>query len=84
MQKYIVTGIKAVIPSGTVMILNAEQAAARKPYLKSVGKDKYQVISPTEFKRGEEIGIVGAIKNKALDGNLEKSTTDEKKDNAPH
>jgi len=72
-QKYVVTEKRAVIPVGMTLVLSDKQAAARKHSLKSAGKEKYLTTFQVEFKQGEEIGIIGGIKNKELLAKLEKT-----------
>lgn len=57
MKKYTTTTI-VTLPAGTVMELNAEQAAARRHALESLrGNGVYRAIAPVQFKRGEVLGL---------------------------
>lgn len=56
MKKYVTTTI-VTLPAGTVMELNAEQAAARRHALVTTGKGVYRAASAVQFKRGEVIGL---------------------------
>lgn len=64
MKKYTVIGIKAGINSG-IARLSDSQASARSHALKILGDGLYEIISPVEFKRGEEFEWDGET-NKVL------------------
>lgn len=64
MQRYTVTGHSVNIHSG-ILDLAPEQAASRLHSLADLGDGLYEVLSPVQFKRGEEIGYDGEV-NKAL------------------
>lgn len=66
MSKFIVTAPSARLTSG-VLVLTDKQAAVRSHNLKQVGKNRYEIVNPVEFKAGEEIGY---------EGNLPKSLAD--------
>lgn len=70
MKKYQVTGKVVTISSGVVK-LSKDQADPRMFNLKALGKEKYQVIKPLHFKRGEMLGF---------DGDLPKSIASEMTD----
>ena len=56
MKKYVTTAI-VTLPAGTVMELNAEQAAARRHALVTHSKGVYRATAAVQFKRGEMIGL---------------------------
>lgn len=59
-DKYIVTAVSARLAQG-VLVLTKEQAAPRRHNLKEVGKGRYEIVNPVEFKRDEEIGFEGDL-----------------------
>lgn len=57
MKKYTTTTI-VTLPAGTVMELNAEQAAARRHAIEPLrGNGVYRATAPVQFKRGEVLGL---------------------------
>lgn len=65
-----VTGKAVTIRYGT-LLLNAEQAAARKYALRPTGLDDvYEVLKPTSFKHGEQFGYDGPELSRAVQVNL--------------
>jgi hypothetical protein len=58
MQQFLVTGPKAVIACGTV-VLTDEQADRRISQIEPLGKGHYNVLQPLEFKQGETLGWDG-------------------------
>lgn len=56
MKKYTTTAI-VTLPAGTVMELNAEQAASRRHAVAAIGKGVYRATAAVQFKRGEVIGL---------------------------
>ena len=67
MSKYIVTARLRLVCG--VLILSAEQANPRAHALKPLGKNRFEIINPVEFKVGEKIGYEGDLP-KALADNL--------------
>lgn len=59
-MRYVITGRAAAIHSG-VLELTKEQARRRLHNLKDLGRGRYEVVKPVEFKHGEEIGYDGDI-----------------------
>ncbi len=57
MKTFIVTGRKVSFEMGTILALIEKQAESRKPFLKDLGKGKFEVLAHVEFKQGEKIGI---------------------------
>jgi hypothetical protein len=53
-MKYLIVSAITLNP-GLVLGLSDEQAAARKHAVQPLGKGKYEVISPVQFKAGETI-----------------------------
>lgn len=68
MSKFIVTAISARLTSG-VLVLTDKQAGVRSHNLRHLGKNRYEIVNPVEFKAGEEIGYEGDLP-KALAENL--------------
>lgn len=68
MGKFIVTAPSARLTIG-VLVLTDKQAAVRSHNLKQVGKNRYEIVNPVEFKAGEEIGYEGDLP-KSLAENL--------------
>lgn len=65
-MKYTVTSAPARIHSG-VLVLDKEQARRRRHNLKPLGKDRYEIINPVEFKAGEVIGYEGDLPKSMAD-----------------
>lgn len=70
-QRYRVTGVKVRFGPGFVLELDKNQAGARSPQIEQIKSGHYRVRTYTEFKRGEEIGIVSGEVPKAWLGFLE-------------
>lgn len=66
MQNYEVTGNFVTFGIGIEIRLSAAQADARSHLVKNKKKDIYEIISPVQFKKGEQIGIVSKSLSKAL------------------
>lgn len=64
MNHYEVTAVSVTINAGVVE-LSQNQAHRRRHLLKKVGDSLYEVISPIQFKAGEEFGYGGDV-NKLL------------------
>lgn len=77
MRKYTVIAV-LTIQAGAVLGLTPKQAELRKHALKPVGKDAYEVLSPIQFKVGEEIATDAEL-NKALATSLESADTTKEK-----
>ena len=60
MNKYIVTARVARLMAG-VLTLTDEQSAPRAHNLKALGKNRFEIIAPVEFKSGEEIGYESTL-----------------------
>lgn len=69
MQRYIVIGSSVGFISG-ILELTYEQAASRRDALIDLGEDLFEITSPVQFKRGEELGYDGEV-NKQLLQSLE-------------
>ena len=67
MSKYIVTARLRLVCG--VLTLSADQANPRAHALKPLGKNRFEIINPVEFKVGEEIGYEGDLP-KSLADNL--------------
>jgi len=59
-MKYTVTSASARLASG-VLGLTKEQARARRHNLKDLGKGRYEILHPVEFKAGEVIAYEGDL-----------------------
>jgi len=59
-MKYEIVNQAARIPAG-VLVLTKHQAVPRAHNLKALGKDRYEVVNPVEFKIGETIGYEGDL-----------------------
>lgn len=67
MKSYEVTSTVAKIFGGVVE-LNNDQYKTRAHNLEKIGKGKYKVLSPVQFKRGEQFGYDGEMpKSLAVD-----------------
>jgi hypothetical protein len=71
-MKYTVTSAPARIHTG-VLVLNKEQARRRRHNLKSLGKDRYEIVNPVEFKAGEVIGYEGDLPKAMADVMVDES-----------
>lgn len=78
MQKYHIAAV-LTLHTGTLELSDA-QYARRKHALKKVGKGKYEIVTPVQFKVGEVVGYEGDIP-KAL-ATVMIDEAEEKKDNA--
>ncbi len=65
MKEVEVIGNAATFPEGTILFLNEDQFFRRKHAVKLIGKGKYLVSMPVQFKRGEKFGLDGEI-NKVM------------------
>lgn len=70
MQNYEVTGNFITFGIGIEIRLSASQAGTRAHMLKNKKKDIYEIISPVQLKKGEQIGINSKSLSKALLENL--------------
>lgn len=68
MNRYVATE-KSTRLAGGVLHLTAEQVKHRAHNLKHLGKNRFEIINPVEFKAGEEFGYEGDLP-KALADNL--------------
>ena len=59
-MKYTITSVPVRLHSG-VLELTKDQAHARRHNLKSLGKNRFEIVNPVEFKVGEVIGYEGDI-----------------------
>jgi len=59
-MKYTIAIRAARLHSGVVLLTEA-QAKPRAHNLTSLGKNRYEIIKPVEFKLGEEIGYEGDL-----------------------
>ncbi|OGT01878.1 MAG: hypothetical protein A2143_02350 [Gallionellales bacterium RBG_16_57_15] len=75
MSKYIVTARLRLVCG--VLTLSADQANPRAHALKPLGKNRFEIINPVEFKVGEKIGYEGELP-KALADNLTSAEDTEK------
>ncbi|MFA6121916.1 MAG: hypothetical protein WCT35_04885 [Sideroxydans sp.] len=75
-DKFKVTAVSARLHAG-VLVLTKEQARPRRHNLKEVGKGRYEIVNPVEFKLGEEFGYEGELP-KALALNLTSAADAEK------
>jgi len=60
MDQYLVTAISARLAAG-VLRLTPAQSAPRLHNLKALGRGRFEIVSPVEFKRGEIIGYEGEL-----------------------
>lgn len=66
-RNYMVTAAAATFHSG-VLRLTDEQARARVHAIESTKKDgEYRILSPVQFKRGEQVGFDGAVNKSMLE-----------------
>jgi hypothetical protein len=70
MQNYEVTGNFITFGIGIEIKLSTSQADTRAHLLKNKKKDIYEIISPVQFKKGEQIGVYSKSLSKALLENL--------------
>lgn len=70
MQTYEVIGNFVTIGIGIEIKLSASQADARSHLVRNKKKDIYEIISPVQFKKGEQIGIESKSLGKSLLDNL--------------
>jgi hypothetical protein len=70
MQNYEVTGNFITFGIGIEIRLSTSQADTRAHLLKNKKKDIYEIISPVQFKKGEQIGVYPKSLSKALLENL--------------
>lgn len=70
MQNYEVTGNFITFGIGIEIRLSTSQADTRAHLLKNKKKDIYEIISPVQFKKGEQIGVYSKSLSKALLENL--------------
>lgn len=59
MKQYIVTDTCVNFGIGTILELTERQYEKRKQALKKLFGNKYEVLLPVQFKRGEVVGIEG-------------------------
>lgn len=59
-MKYTIISASARLNIG-VLVLNKGQAHPRRHNLKALGKDRFEIVSPVEFKVGEVIGYEGDL-----------------------
>jgi hypothetical protein len=77
-MKYEIVNQAASIASG-IVVLSAAQAKHRLQNLKDLGKDRYEIVNPVQFKIGEVIGYEGDLpKNMAADFLSEKDKAAQK------
>lgn len=81
-MKYTVSARSLQIHTG-VLVLTAAQAGPRMHNLKDLGRSRYEVLRPVEFKLGEQIGYEGELP-KTLALMLDDEARVQQKANAQH
>lgn len=77
-MNYTVTASSARLSTG-VLVLTQKQASRRGHNLKALGKNRYEIVNPVEFKAGEVIGYEGEIPKALADVLINEA--EEKKEN---
>lgn len=65
-----------------VLTLSDEQSAPRSHALKPLGKNRFEIINPVEFKAGEEIGYEGDLPKALADKMIDADKTESRKKSA--